>query len=406
MGETTLLSVANQYPYSPVLDKLGKGLYTVTPPNIAPHYKDIVNVTETPVKSPGSRRRNDSNKVAENKGSTPSTKHMKTKKQPKQQAPQSQSQSQQIPNAPATPSRQSSDPNRYAGPTFHSSPAPNNLPVPKFASTSAPTGTSVEHYFAGKESVESDTSITAYTIVSAPAPLASTISSPASSPGASHTIVQAELIDKPVEDSTTSSTKVEIGRTSRFGDSVVFKPRRKGLAPVTTNSERFSHSPSSAGSSVTDLSGAGTQQRRAPADFDFLFKSSSSESIPSSQRRAPRDFDFLFTQTCGYIYCIYLLFCALAFIHSFIHSSIHPFIYLFSYLIMLLISFAHFQCFYYLFGIYVYYKSFLLLIWCVSFVCLCGRFFGVLNGLLWDDIYGYSGYMLYRSMDWFRLYFF
>ncbi|KAK9313451.1 hypothetical protein V1522DRAFT_437474 [Lipomyces starkeyi] len=299
MGETTLLSVANQYPYSPVLDKLGKGLYTVTPPNIAPHYKDIVNVTETPVKSPGSRRRNDSNKVAENKGSTPTTKHMKTKKQPKQQA--SQSQSQQISNAPATPSRQSSDPNRYAGPTFHSSPAPNNLPVPRFASTSAPTGASVEHYFAGKKSVESDTSITAYTIVSAPASLASTVSSPASSPGASHTIVQAELIDKQVEDSTTSSTKVEMARTSRFGDSVVFKPRRKGLAPVTTNSERFSHSPSSAGSSMTDLSGASAQQRRAPADFDFLFKSSSSESIPSSQRRAPSDFDFLFKQTVSSI---------------------------------------------------------------------------------------------------------
>ncbi|KAK9386890.1 hypothetical protein V1515DRAFT_586961 [Lipomyces mesembrius] len=297
MGETTLLSVANQYPYSPVLDKLGRGLYTVTPRNIAPHCKDVVNVTDTPVKAPGSRRRTDANKVAESKGTPATTK--KTKKQPKQQAPQSQLQ--QIPNAPATPIRQSGDPNRYAGPTFHSSPAPNNLPVPKFASTSAPTSASVEHYFTGKKSVESDTSLSANTIVSAPASLASTTSSPASSPGASHAIVQIGVIDKQVEDTTMSSTKVEIAQTSRFGDSVVFKPRRKGLAPVATNSERFNHSPSSPGDSVLDLSGASTQQRRAPAEFDFLFKSSSSKSIPSSQRRAPRDFDFLFKQTVSSI---------------------------------------------------------------------------------------------------------
>ncbi|KAK9373700.1 uncharacterized protein V1513DRAFT_480203 [Lipomyces chichibuensis] len=283
------------------LDKLGRGLYSVTPPDIAPHYKDVANVTTTPVKSPGSRRRNDANKVVENKDCTPTTsKHMKSKKQPKQQAPQSQLQ--QSANAPATPIRQSSDPNRYAGPTFHSSPAPNNLPVPKFASTSAPTGVSVEQYFAGKKSVGSDASISANTIGSAPASLASTTSSPASSPGASHTMVRAEVIDK-VEDTTTSTAKVEISGTSRFGDSVVFKPRRKGLAPVTTNSERFSHSPSSGGgsSSVTDLSSPSAQQRRAPAEFDFLFKSSSSESIPSSRRRAPRDFDFLFKQALSSI---------------------------------------------------------------------------------------------------------
>ncbi|KAK9351868.1 hypothetical protein V1505DRAFT_167915 [Lipomyces doorenjongii] len=289
MGETTLLSVANQYPYSPVLGKLGRGLYTVTPPNIASHCKDVVNVTETPVKAPGSRRRTDANKVAENKGTPVTAK--KTKKQSKQQAPQSQLQ--QIQNAPVTPIRQSGDPNRYAGPTFHSSPAPNNLPVPKFASTSAPTGASVDHYFAGKKSVELDTSLSANTFVSTPASLASTTSSPASSPGASHAMLQTEIIDKQVEGT--------VARTSRFGDSVVFKPRRKGLAPVTTNSERFNHSPSSAGSSVTDFSGDSTQQRRAPAEFDFLFKSSSSESIPSSQRRAPRDFDFLFKQTVSSI---------------------------------------------------------------------------------------------------------
>ncbi|KAJ8099087.1 hypothetical protein POJ06DRAFT_127568 [Lipomyces tetrasporus] len=292
MGETTLLPVANQYPYSPLLDKLGGRLYATTPPSIASHYKDVVNFTETPVKFPGRHRRNTSNKVAEKKDSTPSvtTKAAKTKKQPKQQDPQPQPQL--ISSAPATPIRQSSDPNRYAGPTFHSSPAPNNLPVPKFASSSAPTGSSVEHYFASKRVAESDLSSSANTV-----PDPASVTPTASSPDASLSIVQSAVTEKSTEDSIAISAKLETPRTSRFGDSVVFKPRRKGLAQVTPNSERFSNTSSHSGSTtrntVTDLSTVSGQQRRAPAEFDFLFKPSST----SSQRRAPRDFDFLFNQS-------------------------------------------------------------------------------------------------------------
>ncbi|KAK9324279.1 hypothetical protein V1517DRAFT_372269 [Lipomyces orientalis] len=289
MGETTLLPVANQYPYSPLLDRLGGRLYPTTPPSIASHYKDVVNFTETPVKFPDRHRRNTSDKVAEKKDATPSvtTKAAKTKKQLKHQDPLPQPDL--ISSAPATPIRQSSDPNRYAGPTFHSSPAPNNLPVPKFASSSAPTGSSVEHYIAGKRVAE-DLSSSANTVPDATSVSPAT-SSPVLSPCASQSIVQPAVVETSTEDSKAISAKLETPRTSRFGDSVVFKPRRKGLAQVTPNSERFSNSITS--NTVSDLSTVSGQQRRAPAEFDFLFKPSST----SSQRRAPRDFDFLFKQS-------------------------------------------------------------------------------------------------------------
>ncbi|KAK9239021.1 hypothetical protein V1525DRAFT_449274 [Lipomyces kononenkoae] len=289
MGETRLLSVESHYTHSPVLDKLGKGLFTPTPPRIASHHTDGTNVTETPVKSSTRRRRNN----AHNFETTPATtSHMKTKKPPTHQSPQWQQEP--IQTAPATPIRHSSDPSRYAGPTFHSSPAPNNIPVPRFASTSAPTGSSVEHYFSARKSMESDNSSSVS--ASAGTSLDSTTPSPASSPGASHTTVQAEIIVNRVEDTATGSTKVENARISRFGDSVVFKPRRKGLASVSANLERVSNTPSTPENNAIDLSGANTQQRQAPAEFDFLFKSSN-EPVPSSQRRAPREFDFLFKQT-------------------------------------------------------------------------------------------------------------
>ncbi|KAK9371345.1 hypothetical protein V1509DRAFT_24711 [Lipomyces kononenkoae] len=288
MRETKLLSVENQYTHSPVLDKLGKGLFTATPTRIASHRTGSVDVTETPVKSSTRRRRNNADKFE----TTPTTtSNMKTRKN---QAPDQHP----IQTAPVTPIRHSSDPSRYAGPTFHSSPAPSNIPVPRFASTSAPTSSSVEHYFSVRNSMESDHSSSAS--ASGAASLDSTISSPISSPGVSHTTVQTGLTSKRIEESATGSTKVENVRISRFGDDVVFKPRRKGLASVSTNLERFDNTPSSPENSVIDLSGADTQDRRAPAEFDFLFKPSN-RPVPSSERRAPREFDFLFKQTVATI---------------------------------------------------------------------------------------------------------
>ncbi|KAK9455606.1 hypothetical protein V1511DRAFT_487544 [Dipodascopsis uninucleata] len=151
---------------------------------------------------------------------------------------------------PSTPSRQVSDPNRYAGPTFHASPAPSNLPVPKFVSQSVPTRSVTLHNYFDQKGLSRS-----------PSPVASSAPSSPSKITSSQTVLEraisaANLVcrttesmessvtanastSKPVaipiaNDSAVvtapSSTLASTGgtsKTTRFGDSVVFKPRRR-----------------------------------------------------------------------------------------------------------------------------------------------------------------------------------
>ncbi|KAK9461344.1 uncharacterized protein V1516DRAFT_361930 [Lipomyces oligophaga] len=256
----------------------------------------------------------------------------------------------------ATPIRFNGDGSRYAGPTFHSSPAPNAIPVPKFISSSVPTSSDI--FFSEKISLSSASSVSTSRASSAPTSpseghararkinnqaiadaikadlfgksspvdkeLAPSVQRLFSSDKKSESISTGDLTPSierlQLSDATdtlgtsnveaqnsashllTTSAKPTSSRPSRLGDSVLFRPRRnKGIAsdsPASSVEVESPQSGTSASSSVIDLTAEHNSSRRAPSDFDFLFKPKGQENsdseITASPRRAPRDFDFLF----------------------------------------------------------------------------------------------------------------
>ncbi|KAK7207094.1 hypothetical protein BZA70DRAFT_4200 [Myxozyma melibiosi] len=234
----------------------------------------------TPVKSAGSR--STKGKQAPDPAKASSTGTRKSAKKPQQAKQQSHpSQAQQVLTkqpAVSTPVRSAS--NAYAGPTFHASPAPTAIPVPKFMSSSVPTGSSMDQYFT---SAASDTGSNG-SVASAPSPLSSTASSPSLSLAAP-TFVMDEGEPALVQSAPPSPSPVNIPAapakapaprpSNRFGDSVVFRPRRKGglvQQDLSQDSPMKENSPVPKEVKPTVDTEAKGSSRRAPAEFNFLFQ--------------------------------------------------------------------------------------------------------------------------------------
>ncbi|KAK9467657.1 hypothetical protein V1512DRAFT_261678 [Lipomyces arxii] len=118
-----------------------------TPKNLSVESLPYRNNSPTPSQASSGRGRRahahtHANNVLQSENVAPSPVPVRAKKQP--MPPIS------VPEAPMTPNRTVYDPNKYAGPTFHSSPAAANLPVPKFMSTSAPGNNSMESFLSSK----------------------------------------------------------------------------------------------------------------------------------------------------------------------------------------------------------------------------------------------------------------
>ncbi|KAK9379868.1 uncharacterized protein V2V93DRAFT_39674 [Kockiozyma suomiensis] len=264
-----------------------------------------IDALSTPVKGSGGRQKKDKkisdtgkllNSNSARKPSSQKQPQLLHHQQQQHQQPQPQPQQQHAAVAISTPVRATGDAaDRYAGPTFHSSPAPNAIPVPKFLSNSVPTGSSVDQFFT---SVASETGSSSSAVsVSSPSLSPSTTSSP-SILSAVPTFEMEESIlvtqeseaqSAPPSPSPATATKGPAARSSRFGDNVVFKPRRKQA--TSTVSQAQENEPIK---NVTSQSPG----RHAPADFNFLFKqkpqATAAAASSSGERRAPQEFEFLF----------------------------------------------------------------------------------------------------------------
>ncbi|KAK9480484.1 hypothetical protein V1514DRAFT_171750 [Lipomyces japonicus] len=145
---------------------------------------------------------------------------------------------------PSTPSRQVTDYNKYAGPTFHASPAAGNLPVPKFLSQSVPTGFLMDSVFGPSNPAsenENFGSTAGLATLSAPSsPSASPTISPSALPlissSNSQSIIKRDIPSAVIAPS--DATPRYANRAKKFNDDVVvFKPRRKGTAAILSASD-------------------------------------------------------------------------------------------------------------------------------------------------------------------------
>ncbi|KAK9452094.1 uncharacterized protein V1518DRAFT_410344 [Limtongia smithiae] len=198
---------------------------------------------------------------------------------------------------PATPTRSVMGADRYAGPTFHSSPAPTQLPMPKFmARVSGSADISSlslsdepdDEALAVVDDVETETPTAGPMLEASPIESATVAVFPENKTAMSSLGLEAATAHPELKQ-----------RSSRFGDSVVFRPRRKALSANIVNqpSTTLTAASSPAEHAANMPSSAPASQRRAPADFDFLFAAASSSSLPRTPTRKPRDFDRLLNRS-------------------------------------------------------------------------------------------------------------
>jgi len=268
-----LSSPSSQYSFSPFNEKRYESVTATPISSNSKNRKNVVGVVnpETPIRSGGRRRRNNINNIGSSKNSTGNnngninnhnvnnnknenkpnsgvievTKGInnltfhKSKTYLNNHTSALASGIRNIKNqqsSPSTPARQISDPDRYAGPTFHASPAPSNLPVPKFVSQSVPmhssSSSSLQRFYESEGDLFSQSSTS---VPSSPSP-----SKVVENDFTDHTSVSDDgIADLPSgfakpDGEALSISPVSIptmiqSRITRFGDSVVFKPRRRCL---------------------------------------------------------------------------------------------------------------------------------------------------------------------------------